>query len=123
MKLVRKITFRRVREFSQFEDISKKFKEIKASGGRNGISKVDKLSDLNYYVVVDYSNVVDRISYERIFPKGNIVDYDALVFEQKKLCEHIIRRNCGYPEIFKLLGPVNEIIGCYLIIPTVSGVY
>lgn len=115
MKLVRKITFRRVKEFPQFEIIANKFKEAKIANGRNGIAKIASLSDLNYYVVVEYSNVVDRISYERIFPKSGIVDYDALALEQKKLCEHIIRRNCNYPEIFKLLGSVNEVTGCYLV--------
>ena len=121
MKLVRKITFRRVKEFPQFETISNKFNEMKKAC-RNGIAKVDSLSDLNYYIVVEYSNVVDRISYERIFPKNGIVDYDALIAEQKKLCEHIIRRNCGYPKIFKLLGPVNEVTGCYLIATRKSNV-
>lgn len=115
MKLIRKITFRRVKEFPQFEIISNKFKEVKELGSRYGIAKVASLSELNYYVVIEYSNIADRINYERIFPKNGIVDYEMLILEQKKLCEHIIRRNCNYPEVFKLLGPVNEVIGCYLI--------
>jgi len=122
MKLVRKITFRRVKEFPQFEIISNKFKEKKELGSRNGVAKVDSLSELNYYVVIEYSNVADRISYERIFPKNGVVDYEMLILEQKKLCEHIIRRNCDYPEVFKLLGPVNEVTGCYLIATKKSNV-
>src|SRR3989304_1013237 len=113
MKLVKKIPFRRVKKLPQFEIISNKFNEVKLSceslSGTSpeynkecyrGIAKVDSLSELNYYIIVEYSNVADRISYERIFPKNGIIDYDALILEQRKLCEYIIRRNCNYPDIF-----------------------
>lgn len=115
MRLFKKLAYRRAREFPQFEKISQKFNEIKSANAKYGIAREDSVSKLTFYVVVEYSNVVDRINYSKIFCENGTVNYDALVSEQKKLCEHIIRRNCGYPELFKSLGPVNEVIGCYLV--------
>lgn len=115
MRLLKKISYRRAKELSAFEEVTKKFNAIKLAGAAHGIAREDGLSKLAFYVVVEYKNVVDMINYSRVFCENGTVDYDALVSEQKKLCEHIIRRNCGYPETFKLLGPVNEVSGCYLI--------
>ena len=109
MRLFRKIPFKRANELPRFELISKKCKEMKSSGARDGMAREDAVSSLNFYVVVEYRNVVDRINYSRIFCNNGTVNYDALVHEQKRLCEHIIRRNCGYPEPFKSLGPVNVV--------------
>jgi hypothetical protein len=115
MRLFKRITHRRAKELSSFEVISKKFNEIKSSDSRCGIAREDSISKLTFYIVVEYSNVVDKINYSKIFCDNGTVNHDALVSEQKKLCEHIIRRNCGYPNIFKSLGPVNEVSGCYLV--------
>jgi hypothetical protein len=115
MKLFKKIAYKRAKELSQFEEVFKRFNEMKSAGSTNGVSREELLSNLAFYIIIEYSNVVDRINYSRIFCQNGTVNYDALVSEQKKLCEHIIRKNCGYPEVFKLLGPVNEVLGCYLI--------
>lgn len=123
MRLVRKIQFNRIQQLPQFESICKKFNEIKSSTEVNGIAKIDDVSKLNFYVVIEFMSIVDKIDYSKIFPDNNhIVDFNSLLSEQKKVSDYIRKKRDNYPEIFKKLGQLNEVIGCYIIATKKKGI-
>lgn len=117
MKIIKKITFRRAKTLTEeFKLIQEKFLEIKNNGGEEGIDRIDSVSKLNYFIVIEYVNVADKINYEKIFPNDDfIVDIEGLLDEQDKVIQHINKRKEGYPEIFHKLGLVNEVTGCFII--------
>jgi protein-arginine kinase activator protein McsA len=117
MKIIKKITFRRAKSLSgEFKLVQDKFLEIKDNGGEEGISRIESLSKLNYFIVMEYINMADKINYEKIFPNDDfIVDIEGLLNEQDKVIQHINKRKNVYPEIFRKLGLIHEVTGCFLI--------
>lgn len=117
MKIIKKITFRRAKSLSdEFKLVQDKFLEIKNNGGKEGISRIDSLSKLNYFIVVEYINMADKINYEKIFPNDDfVVDIEGLLNEQDKVIQQINKRKSSYPEAFKKLGLIHEVTGCFLI--------
>ena len=117
MKIINRITFRRAKSLSEeFKLIQEKFSEIKNNGGKEGVARIDSISELNYFIVIEYINMADKINYEKIFPNDDfIVDIEGLLNEQDKVIQHINKRREGYPEIFHKLGLIHEVTGCFLI--------
>jgi hypothetical protein len=117
MKIIKKITFRRAKSLSnEFKLVQDKFLEIKNNGGEEGISRTDSLSKLNYFIVVEYVNMADKINYEKIFPNDDfVVDVEGLLNEQDKVIQQINKRKDFYPDVFKKLGIIHEVTGCFLI--------
>lgn len=117
MKIIKKITFRRAKSLAgEFEPIQEKFLELKKEGDKEGVSRVDSLSKLNFFIVVEYINMADKINYNKIFPNDDfIVDIEGLLNEQDKVIQHINKRKSAYPEIFRKLGLIHEVTGCFLI--------
>ncbi len=117
MKIIKKITFRRAKSLSdEFKSVQEKFLEIKNTGGEEGISRIDALSKLNYFIVIEYINMADKINYDKIFPNDDyLVDIEGLLNEQDKVIQQINKRKSTYPEIFKKLGLIHEVTGCFLI--------
>src|ERR1035437_1668998 len=117
MKLIKKITTKRAKTFKEYELVQKKFNEIKNSENtQSGISRTDTVDELNFFIVVEYINVADRIDYLKIFPKDDfIVDIEGLLNEQYKIIQHINKRKNDYSECFYKLGLINEVTGVYFI--------
>lgn len=117
MKIIKKITFRRAKALSEeFEIIQEKFLELKNKGGKEGIERIASISKLNFFIVIEYTNMADKINYEKIFPNDDfIVDIEGLLNEQDKVIQHINKRKEDYPEIFHKLGIIHEVTGCFII--------
>src|ERR1035437_5962930 len=129
MKLIKKITTKRAKTFKEYELVQKKFNEIKNSENtQSGISRTDTVDELNFFIVVEYINVADRIDYLKIFPKDDRIDYlkifpkddfivdiEGLLNEQYKIIQHINKRKNDYSECFYKLGLINEVTGVYFI--------
>ncbi len=117
MKIIKKITFRRAKSLSEeFKLIQEKFLELKNEGDKEGIERISSVSKLNYFIVIEYVNMADKINYEKIFPNDDfIVDIEGLLNEQDKVIQHINKRKKDYPEIFHKLGLIHEVTGCFLI--------
>lgn len=116
MKIIKKITFRRAKSLTEeFKLVEEKFLELN-NGGKEGIARIDFVSKLNYFIVIEYINMADKINYEKIFPNDDfIVDIEGLLNEQDKVIQHINQRKEDYPEIFHKLGLIHEVTGCFLI--------
>lgn len=126
MKIIKKITYRRAKALPEYELIKAKFKEIKSNKNllkTEGIERSDSLEKLNYFIVIEYINMADRIDYSKIFPNdGYSMDVEGLLNEQDKIIQYINRRKQDYPEMFYKLGFVNEVVGCFLIATRKSNV-
>lgn len=119
MKLVRKITMKRVKTLQQFQQISDKFDEMKASGELRGVCKLQSISKLNFHVVISYINITEKVDYAKIFPQDHqLVNLEVLLKEQKKLLDYLNKREQGYPKIFDKLGAMHQVVGCYLVATT-----
>ena len=117
MKIIKKITFRRAKSLSdEFKLVQDKFFEIKKNESQEGISRIDNISKLNYFIVIEYINMADKIDYDKIFPNDDyLVDIEGLLNEQDKVIQQINKRKNTYPEIFKKLGLIHQVTGCFLI--------
>ncbi len=128
MKIVQKIKFDRVKEFKIFKKFKSKFLKNKSKrielNKINGIYNVDDFSKLNFYIILEYINLVsEKINYKKIFPdnknsSNSIVDFNSLVKEQEKLKTYIQDNHNKGPIFFKKLGILNEVIGCYFLCST-----
>ena len=117
MKIIKKTAFKKaVLLKEEFREITKKFTEIKNKGGNAGLSRTENISELNFFFVIEYVNIADKINYEKIFPNDDfIIDIEGLLNEQDKIIQHINKRKENYPDIFYKLGFVNEVSNCFLI--------
>jgi protein-arginine kinase activator protein McsA len=118
MKIIKKISFKRAKSLlEEYKSVQEKFSEIKNKGEKEeGIARIDSLSKLNYFIVLEYNNMADKIDYDKIFPNNDyIVDVEGLLNEQDKVIQHISKRKANYPEIFYKLGIIHEVTGCFLI--------
>lgn len=116
MKLTKKITFKRAKNLPEFRTIEEKFNEIKGKEDNKGIARLNSVSNLNFYIVVEYVNLVDKIDYSKIFPNDNlIVDFEALMNEQERIMEYMQKKKTNSFPAFNKLGLTNDVTGCYLI--------
>lgn len=117
MKIIKKVSFKRVQNLKEeFKEISKKFIEIKNKAENVGFGRTKDISELNFFFVIEYINIADRINYEKIFPNDDfIIDIEGLLNEQDKVIQHINKRKENYPEVFYKLGFINEASNCFLI--------
>jgi len=117
MKIIKKVSFSRAKSLTEeYKFIQEKFLDIKNKGGEEGVSRIDSISKLNYFIVLEYVNMADKIDYNKIFPNDDfIVDIEGLLNEQDKVIQHISKRKSNYPELFYKLGLMHEVTGCFLI--------
>ena len=116
MKLTKKITFKRAKDLPEFKSIEEKFTELKSKEKDKGVARLDSVSSLNFYIVVEYRNLADKINYSKIFPNDNfIVDFEALMNEQERIMEYMNKKRANNNPAFNKLGLTNEVIGCYLV--------
>jgi len=116
MKIIKKVSFRRAKSLlEEYKLVQEKFFEIKSKGGKEGIARIDSISKLNYFIVLEYVNMAEKIDYSKIFPNDDfIVDVEGLLNEQDKVIQHINKRKL-YPKMFHKLGLIHEVTGCFLI--------
>ena len=102
MKIIKKTAFKKaVLLKEEFREITKKFTEIKNKGGNAGLSRTENISELNFFFVIEYVNIADKINYEKIFPNDDfIIDIEGLLNEQDKIIQHINKRKENYHDIF-----------------------
>ena len=117
MKIIKKVSFERAKSLvEEYKAVEVKFSELKNKGGEEGIARINSLSNLNYFIVLEYINMADKIDYTKIFPNDDfIVDVEGLLNEQDKVIQHINKRKSDYPEPFFRLGLIHEVTGCFLI--------
>lgn len=117
MKIIKKISFKRAKSLeNEYKLAQEKFSDLKNKGGKEGIARIDSMSKLNYFIVVEYINMADKIDYNKIFPNDDfIVDVEGLLNEQDKVIQHISKRKSNYPELFYKLGLIHEVTGCFFI--------
>jgi hypothetical protein len=123
MKLVRKIKFKRAKEISLFKKLEASFIKVKDENCKNpnSVKSVSDISKLNFYLVLEYINLIDeKIDYDKIFPdnpigKNTVIDFNNLVEEQEKLKSYIQKSQQKGPSYFKNIGILNEVMGCYML--------
>ena len=83
MKIIKKISFKRAKSLlEEYKSVQEKFSEIKSKGGKEeGVARIDSLSKLNYFIVLEYNNMADKIDYDKIFP-NNILPPKSLSSDQ-----------------------------------------
>lgn len=124
MRLVKKITHKRAIQLPQYKKIVstfEKFKEDPNIDRHNSIKKTKDLSTLNYFLIIDYENVIKkRINIQNFIEKdgqtGNeVVNIQKLLEEKRKIEESIQDKTKKEPACFSKLGSMNEVNGCYII--------
>jgi hypothetical protein len=123
MKLIKKITFKRVMQLPQYKkvlSIFDKFKEDTNIDKHNSIKRTKDASKLNYFFVIEYENIFKKkFNFKNIFDKNskknNSIDLDKLIEEKEKIEKYIQEKKVNEPSCFKKLGLLNEVVGCYLV--------
>lgn len=124
MRLIRKITYKRVTQLPQHKKVLSlfdKFKENPDIDRHNSIKKTKDASTLNYFLVLDFENVIKKkINFKNFIEKEpetnrEIVNINKLIEEKEKIEKSIIERLQNQPNFFSKLGHMNEVNGCYLI--------
>lgn len=124
MRLIRKITYKRVTQLPQHKKVLSlfdKFKENPDIDRHNSIKKTKDASTLNYFLVLDFENVIKKkINFKNFIEKEpntnrEIVNINKLIEEKEKIEKSILERLQSQPNFFSKLGHMNEVNGCYLI--------
>lgn len=124
MRLIRKITYKRVTQLPQHKKVLSlfdKFKENPDIDRHNSIKKTKDASTLNYFLVLDFENVIKKkINFKNFIEKEpetnrEIVNINKLIEEKEKIEKSIFERLESQPNFFSKLGHMNEVNGCYLI--------
>jgi hypothetical protein len=124
MRLIRKVTYKRVSQLPQHNkvlSIFDKFKEDPDIDRHNSLKKTKDASTLNYFLVLDFDNIIKKKINIKNFiekePNSNkeIVNIGKLLEEKTKLEESIKERIKKDPACFSKLGFINQVTGCYLI--------
>ncbi len=123
MKLIKKITLKRVMQLSQYKkvlSIFDKFKEDQNIDKHNSIKRTKDASKLNYFFVLEYENIFkNKLNLnnfiEKKSGKNDVINIEKLIEEKNKIEEYINNKKQKEPVFFDRLGPTNQVIGCYLI--------
>ena len=124
MRLIRKITYKRVSQLPQHKkviSIFDKFKEDPDIDRHNALKKTKDHSTLNYFIVLEFDNIIKKkINIKNVIEKDpatskEIVNLNRLIEEKTKLEESIKERMKKEPPCFSKLGIINQVTGCYLV--------
>jgi hypothetical protein len=124
MRLIRKITYKRVSQLAQHKkvvSIFEKFKEDADIDRHNALKKTKDHSTLNYFFVLEFDNIIKKkINIKNFIEKDpgtdkEIVNINKLLEEKTKLEESIKERMKKEPACFSKLGFINQVTGCYLV--------
>jgi hypothetical protein len=123
MKLIKKITFKRVMQLSQYKkvlSIFDKFKEDPNIDKHNSIKRTKDASKLNYFFVLEHENIFkNKLNLnnfiEKKSGKNDVINIEKLIDEKNKIEEYINNKKQKEPSFFHKLGPINQVLGCYLI--------
>ena len=97
-----------------------KLKEDNNIDKHNSIKRTKDASKLNYFVVVEYENLLkNKININNFFDKKNgkkdVINIEKVLKEKEKIEKYIQEKKSSGPDCFKKLGFVNDVTGCYLI--------
>jgi hypothetical protein len=124
MRLIRKITYKRVSQLPQHKkvvSIFEKFKEDSDIDRHNALKRTKDHSTLNYFIVLEFDNIIKKkINIKNFIEKDPVtnketVNINRLVEEKAKLEESIKERMKKEPAFFSKLGIINQVTGCYLV--------
>lgn len=121
MRLIKKVTFNRIKELPQFKKLENSFTKQRNKSNNSPINNIKDISRLSFYFILEYINIIrDKINYKKIFidnKESNYteVDFNILMEEQDKLKKYIKDKNKNTPEYFKKLGILNEVVGCFIV--------
>lgn len=123
MKLIKKITFKRITELPQHKKVLRifdKFKEDQNIDLHNSIKRTKDASKLNYFFVLEYENILKtKFNFKKMFDKNfnhdNIVNLSKILEEKEKVEKYLEEKKKKEPDFFSKIGFLNEVTGCYLI--------
>jgi len=111
MRIAKKISYDKVEELEMFYLLKQKICKIKEKKPDSAISKLDDISELNYYLIIDCKNVSEEMGFDKNY---NISNFFYNNESNKKFIEHLKTKN-SQPIFLKKLGLLTEVKGCYLI--------
>lgn len=123
MKLIKKITYKRVQQLPQYKkilDTFEKFKEDPDIDRHNSIKRTKDASKLNYFFVIEYENIIKKkINFNNFITKdqynNNTINLNKLIEEKEKIENYIIEKRKKEPNCFNKLGTLNQVNGVYLV--------
>jgi hypothetical protein len=115
MRIAKKIDFEKAKSIDLFLLLKQKINKIKQTKPNSSITKVNDISFLNYYLIIECKDVSKEMGFDKN-KKPNEFFFDNQE-NNKKFINHLSLKN-SQPFYFKKLGLLNEIVGCYLIATT-----
>lgn len=121
MRLIKKVSFNRVKELPQFKKLENSFNKQRSKSINSPIASIKDISRLNFYFIIEYINIIrDKINYSKIFTNNKEENYTELNFnvlleEQEKLKKYINDKKKNTPDYFNKLGILNEVVGCFIV--------
>tara|TARA_R110000868_G_scaffold17137_7_gene75689 strand:+ start:5363 stop:6154 length:792 start_codon:yes stop_codon:yes gene_type:complete len=113
MRISKKVSFEKVKKLERFLLLKKKIEKSIENKPGSQISKIEDISKLNYYLVIDCKDVSEDFS-------SNNNDNNTFFSDEelnKKFIKFINKKN-SQPHYFKKLGLFYDLFGCYIVATT-----
>ena len=115
MRVAKNIKYEIAKNSERFILLKKKITKSIENNPEGPISKLENISKLNYFFVIDCKDVSGDLGLD------SKVDTNSILFgnieKNKKFLDHLNKKN-KQPSYFKKLGLLFEISGCYLVATT-----
>jgi len=114
MRISKKISFEKAKKLERFSLLKKKIEKSIKNKPESPISKLEDISKLNYYLVIDCKDVSEEFNFDN--DSGNYIlfsDEDT----NRKFIKFLEKKN-SQPSYFKKLGLFYDLSGCYLVATT-----
>lgn len=123
MKLIKKITFKRVKQIAEYKKLLSIFEKIKKDENtynKNSIKKTKDTSKLNYFIIIEYENILKKKFDINDFidsQKGpnHIIDLNKIISEKEEIEKKMMDKKNKGPACFLKLGLNNDVKGCYIV--------
>lgn len=112
MRIAKRIEFEKVKKIYLFSLLKKKIDKLKETKPNSSILNVNKISNLNFYLIIDCKDFSEDFFSEN-FPKNE---------RELFLNENFKSKKSKLPNYFAKLGVFIEVKGCYLIATTKKNV-
>jgi hypothetical protein len=116
MKIVKKIPFKKAVNINRFDLLKKKIDKLIKNNEDSPISKKGNISKLNYFLVIKYEDISEKINIEKAFPNSDLFLLSSQE-DSDKFMSHIKKKN-EEPYYFKKLGFLKDIVGCFIVATT-----
>jgi hypothetical protein len=115
MRISKKISFEKVKKLERFLLLNKKIEKSIEKKPEGPISKLEDISKLNYYLVIDCKDVSEDFNFNKSNNSNHILFSDEDT--NKKFIKFLNKKNLQ-PSYFKKLGLFYDLSGCYLVATT-----